>query len=314
MEKESIIAQVDYSTEQIMKDISNDITAAIGNDLQDIKDDTKAIEDIIEQTEEITNKLRGFDGLSSSLADLKAYAKESKLLAEKISPLESQLIDLHKNIGNGFEQSNNKTRELISGIGALQSAIVVGQNSVNDIFNTVSNIHTVISSVEKTQNNNFAEVSEVLRDTEEKDLSFKESALQSLTLCKESIQLANDKIASVLSSLITTAEKVEITKADVSQLITANSASTLNAFKNENDSIKQSIGAVSQKLQDVDAYVHQRTNELDTRIESIYAELQVFSHQNEVQINTLKESLEKVQVTLDIIVNLTTPFWKKWGK
>lgn len=229
MGKESIIAQVDSSTEQIMRNISDGITSAIDGNLQDIKDDTKAIEDIVERTEEITQKLSRFDGLSSSLADLKVFAEESKQLSEKISPLESQLIDLHKSIDN---------------------------------------VHNVISSVEKTQSNRFAEVS----------------------------------------------EKVGTTKTDVSQFIAAHAESTLQAIKNENDSLKQSVTAVSLKIQEVDNYVHQRTDELDTRIESIHTEIQTFEQKNEAQLNMLKESLEKVQVTLDIVVNLTTPFWKKWGK
>ena len=275
MGKESIIAQVDSSTEQIMRDISNGITSAIGENLQDIKDDTKVIEDIVERTEEITQKLSGFDGLSSSLADLKAFAEESKQLSEKISPLESQLIDLHKGIGS---------------------------------------IHSIISSVEGTQSNKFAEVSEVLREARDKNLSFSESAIQYLTVCKDSIKIANDKLASVLSSLMAISEKVETTKNDISQLITTQFESTFHAIKNENDNIKQSVTSVSQKIQEVENFIHQRTGELDSRIESIHTEIQTFGQQNEVQLNFLKESLEKVQVTLDIVVNLTTPFWKKWGK
>ena len=275
MGKESIIAQVDSSTEQIMRNISDGITSAIDGNLRDIKDDTKAIEDIVERTEEITQKLSGFDGLSSSLADLKAFAEESKQLSEKISPLESQLKYLH---------------------------------------NSIDSVHNVISSVEKIQSNKFEEVSEELRDAKEKNLSFSESALQYLTVCKDSIQLANEKFASLLSSLVTMSEKVETTKSDVSQLITTQLESTFHNIKNESDSMKQNVAAVSLKLQEVDNFVHQRTDELDTRIEAIHTEIQVFGQQNEAKLNMLKESLDKIQVTLDIVVNLTTPFWKKWGK
>ena len=84
MGKESIIAQVDPSTEKIMNKISNGITNAIDENLRGIKDDTKAIEDIVERTEEITQKLSRFDGLSSSLAELKVFAEESKQFSEKI--------------------------------------------------------------------------------------------------------------------------------------------------------------------------------------------------------------------------------------
>lgn len=275
MGKESIIAQVDSSTEQIMRDISNGITSAIDENLQGIKDDTRAIEDIVERTEEITLKLSRFDELSSSLADLKTFAEESKQLSEKISPIESLLIDLHESI---------------------------------------SSIHTVISSVEKTQSNKFAEVSEALRDAKENSLNFNETTLHSLTVCKDCIQLADNKLEMIMSSLMTISEKVETAKTDVSQLIAAHSESTLQAIRNENDGMNQSITAVSQKLKEVDSFAHQKADDLNTRIESLHTEIQAFSQQNEAQLNILKESVDKVQVTLDVVVNLTTPFWKKWGK
>jgi len=275
MGKESIIAQVDSSTEQIMRDISNGITSAIDENLQDIKDDTRAIEDIVERTEEITLKLSRFDGLSSSLADLKTFAEESKQLSEKISPIESLLIDLHESI---------------------------------------SSIHTVISSVEKTQSNKFAKISEALLDAKDNSHNFNETALNSLTACKDCIQLANNKLETIMSSLTTVSEKVETAKTDVSQLIAAHSESTLQAIRNENDRMNQSITAVSQKLKEVDTFAHQKADDLNTRIESLHTEIQAFSQQNEAQLNILKESVDKVQVTLDVVVNLTTPFWKKWGK
>ena len=275
MGKESIIAQVDESTERIMKDISDGITSAIDENLQGIKDDTKAIEDIVERTEEITEKLSRFDGRSSSLTDLKAFAEESKLLSEKISPLESLLIDLHESI---------------------------------------SSIHTVISSVEKTQSNKFAEVSEALGDAKENSHKFNETILHSLAACKDCTQLANNKLEMIMSSLMTVSEKMETAKTDVSQLIAAHSESTLQAIRNENDRMKQSIAEVSQKLKEVDTFAHQKADDLNTRIESLHTEIQAFSQQNEAQLNILKESVDKVQVTLDVVVNLTTPFWKKWGK
>ena len=72
MEKKTIIAQVDYATEQIMSEISGNITSTIDYNLQDIKGNTKNIID----------KLDDFDGLSSSLEDLKEFAKESRTLAK----------------------------------------------------------------------------------------------------------------------------------------------------------------------------------------------------------------------------------------
>ena len=43
--------------------------------------------------------------------------------------------------------------------------------------------------------------------------------------------------------------------------------------------------------------------------ESVHEE---FERKTSSQIDEINKSMEKVQATLDIIVNLVTPFWKKW--
>jgi uncharacterized protein YajQ (UPF0234 family) len=37
-----------------------------------------------------------------------------------------------------------------------------------------------------------------------------------------------------------------------------------------------------------------------------------FEHNTDAKLKQLSESVEKLQATLDIVVNLVTPFWKKW--
>lgn len=244
MKNKSIIAQVDYSTEQIMKDISIDITSAIGDSLQDIKDDTKAITNIYGQTEEISSKLRKFDGLSSSLADLKVFANESKVLAEKISPLESRLLNIQTHIEN-------------------------------EISNAGEQIHNGLSSVEKRQANKLAEITGAIRNAE---------------------------------------EKVENGNNEVAQKIAEESSSIIKDYNEKQKNLLNRIASVSQKLQDIEELVQQKTEKLDERINALQEDLKLFAEQNESEFNVLKESVEKVQVTLDIVVNLTTPFWKKWGK
>lgn len=244
MKNKSIIAQVDYSTEQIMKDISIDITSAIGDSLQDIKDDTKAITNIYGQTEEISSKLRKFDGLSSSLADLKVFANESKMLAEKISPLESQLLNIQTHIEH-------------------------------EITNAGEKIHNGLSSVEERQTNKFAEISGAIRNAE---------------------------------------EKVENSNNELTQKIKDESSSILRDCNEKQEVLLNIIAGVSHKLQDIEVLVQQKNEKLDERIDALQSDLKLFAEQNESQLNVLKESIEKVQVTLDIVVNLTTPFWKKWGK
>lgn len=42
------------------------------------------------------------------------------------------------------------------------------------------------------------------------------------------------------------------------------------------------------------------------------AEIEKVQQANKEQFASLAESVEKLQATLDIVVNLVTPFWKKW--
>jgi hypothetical protein len=245
MGNESIIAQVDYSTEQIMKDISNDITNAIGDNIQDIKDDTKAITDIYDQTEEISRKVSSLDALSSSLADLNVIANESsKNLAEKITTIESQLLKIQNHIEN-------------------------------EITDSVEKIHVGISSVEERQSNKLSEMSIALRNAE---------------------------------------VKVDTIKEEITQKIEDKSSSILKDYNEKQEIFLNRIEGISQKTQDVEKFIQQRTEEINKRIDVIQLGFTSFVEQNKSQLNILKESLDKVQVTLDIVVNHTTPFWKKWFK
>jgi chromosome segregation ATPase len=81
--------------------------------------------------------------------------------------------------------------------------------------------------------------------------------------------------------------------------------------------IQQRIEKVSQELQNVEekfVELDQKTGNLEKQVNEVQANLVIITQQNETQLNTLKESVEKIQATLDIVVNLTTPFWKKWSK
>lgn len=251
MEKKTIVAQVDYATEQIMRDISGNITSAIDQNLQRIKNDIGTIEDVYSQTEDIIEKLNNFDGLSSSLADLKEFAKESRTLAKTISPLESQIANIKNIVTIGIEKNENKANDVIS--------------------------------------------------------SAKENLTYSQTTLKPLSQSANDKLDSMLSSLAESEDKVTKT-------IEHGVSSIKDTYTEGLRSIQNSIERVSQKLQNVEENIDQKTSDLEKRINDVQDNLTKIAQQNEAQLNTLKESIEKIQATLDIVVNLTTPFWKKWSK
>lgn len=248
MEKKTIIAQVDYATEQIMKDISGNITSTIDVNLQDIKGNTK----------DIIDKLDDFDGLSSSLEDLKEFAKESRTLAKTISPIESQLANIQALVIEGVEKNGNKTSEVIS---SVKENLVYSQNVLTPLS-----------------------------------------------------QLADEKLDSVMSSL---PKAVQESESKVIQTITDGVGAIHKTYAEGREEILCNIENISQELLKVKEnieFTKQRTEVIENRICDIEANIERIAQQNESQLNALKESIEKIQATLDIVVNLTTPFWKKWGK
>lgn len=248
MEKKTIIAQVDYATEQIMKDISGNITSTIDVNLQDIKGNTK----------DIIDKLDDFDGLSSSLEDLKEFAKESRTLAKTISPIESQLANIQALVIEGVEKNGNKTSEVIS---SVKENLVYSQNVLTPLS-----------------------------------------------------QLADEKLDSVMSSL---PKAVQESESKVIQTITDGVGTIHKTYAEGREEILCNIENISQELLKVKEnieFTKQRTEVIENRICDIEANIERIAQQNESQLNALKESIEKIQATLDIVVNLTTPFWKKWGK
>lgn len=248
MEKNTIIAQVDYATEQIMRDISENITSVIDDNMQDIKGNTK----------DIIDKLDDFDGLSSSLEDLKEFARESRTLARTISPIESQLASIQNLVIESVGKNRDKADEVMSSIKG--------------------------------------------------NLAYSQNALHPLS------QAANEKLDSIMSSLPNAVKESEI---KVIQTVLEGMSTIRKTYAEEQANVLSEIGKVSQELQKVEGCMEladQRISEIEKRIRIIETNIERIAQQNESQLNALKESAEKIQATLDIVVNLTTPFWKKWGK
>lgn len=196
--------------------------------------------------------------MSSSLADLKEFAKESRTLAKTISPLESQIANIKSLVAEGIGKNDNKVSEVISLI--------------------------------------------------KENLTYSQTSLKPLS------QSANEKLDSMLSSLPNALTESE---GKVTQTIENGVSSIKEIYAERMENIQERIENVSQKLQNVEekfVELDQKTGDLEKQINKVQANLAIIAQQNEAQLNTLKESVEKIQATLDIVVNLTTPFWKKWGK
>lgn len=75
----SVILQVDESTKGLMEEIQSGITSSIEDGIRDVKSKVEAVDD---NTDMILRKFKNFDGLSSSIDQLRSLAEESKSLPQ----------------------------------------------------------------------------------------------------------------------------------------------------------------------------------------------------------------------------------------
>lgn len=87
-----------------------------------------------------------------------------------------------------------------------------------------------------------------------------------------------------------------------------------------NDAIENVCGGIdavekrTHKIEDKLANLMSSHNDFIVKYSADETSQRVFENNTSSQIATINNSLAKVQATLDIIVNLVTPFWKKWKK
>lgn len=132
MEKDSIIAQVDATTEKIMNDIAEDITSGISDNLQDVtngisdslQDITKGISDNLQHITNDTQKifstlqqacqsLNRLDDLPMSLAEIKAMVGKVNDLNDKLSALKDELASLQLHIENHVDDNLRNHTEVV---------------------------------------------------------------------------------------------------------------------------------------------------------------------------------------------------------
>lgn len=122
------------------------------------------------------------------------------------------------------------------------------------------------------------------------------------------IEKGNVGVSTLLNEVLQKLSQSEIVRLDMFDKINT-SLST----------IKESIGKLSQSLDEKSALIESsicKVSESHSDFSKRYAENesfhQEFENKTSSQIEDINKSMEKIQVTLDIIVNLVTPFWKKW--
>ena len=258
----SVILQVDESTKGLMEEIQSGISSSIEDGMREVKNKVDAVDG---NTDMILRRFKNFDGISSSVEQLRTLAEESKKFAAIVSPLESTVSEL--------KQGSKSQEQTLSQITSNVSLLVKGVVELGDKESTLAseikaNIKNVLDCIESGDNN------------------------------------TNTLLNDVLQKL----SQAEIVRQEISAKI--NSSLT---------SIKESVNELSLHIDDNSIHIESsigKVAESQAEFSIKYAENETahkeFENKTATQIENLNQSLEKIQATLDIVVNLVTPFWKKW--
>lgn|SRR5574344_313916 len=258
----SVILQVDESTKGLMEEIQTGITSSIEDGLRDVKGKVETVDD---NTEMILHKFKNFDGLSSSIENLRALAEQSKKFSEIVSPLQNNVYEIKQET-----KTNQQTlSQAISNIALLVKGVVELGDKQKAID---SGIRTELQKV-STQNSEESK-----------------SAKESLGKIIEELNQA-DKIRQELY------DRINGTLANVSGQI---------------DEVKKSLVEKTDKIENQLINLMGSQKDFISKYSDDEASHKTYEEDTASQIATINNSLEKVQATLDIIVNLVTPFWKKW--
>lgn len=258
----SVILQVDESTKGLMEEIQSGISSSIEDGLKEVKDKVESVDGT---TDIILRKFKNFDGLSSTVEQLRSLAEESKKFTDIVSPLENSVQEL--------KQENKFQEQILSKVTLDVELLVKGVVELSDKENSISdeikrNIQDVLNSLEK----------------------------------------GNESSKTLLKDVLEKLAQAEIVRQKETNKIDASFCS-----------IKGLIGDLShhidEKSTSIESNIHKATEsnvELSKRIAENELIHQEFEIKTSAQIEDINRSIEKVQATLDIIVNMVTPFWKKW--
>jgi len=259
----SVILQVDESTKGLMEEIQSGISSSIEDGMREVKNKVDAVDG---NTDMILRKFKNFDGISSSVEQLRTLADESKKFAAIVSPLESSVSELKQ----GSKSQEQTLSQITSNVTLLVKDVVELGDKENTLASEIkANIKNVLDCIESGDNN------------------------------------TNTLLNDVLQKLLSQAETV---RQEISAKINSSLAS-----------IKESVNELSLHIDDKSAHIESsigKVAESQAEFSIKYAENETahkeFENKTTTQIEDLNQSLEKIQATLDIVVNLVTPFWKKW--
>lgn len=260
--KNSVILQVDESTKGLMEEIQSGITSSIEDGLREVKD---IVETVDGNAENILRKFKSFDGLSSSIEELRALAEQSKKFAEIVSPLQSSVYEI---------KQETKTNE-------------------QTLSQAVSNITFLVEKIIG------------LEDKQKEINSAVKAELQKVLNC---ISTENKNIKDTLGNIIEKLNQEDKIRQELYDKLNA----TLTNLHGKIEAVEKDLIERTDKLKNEVANLMSSHNDFIVKYSTDETSRKVFENNTTSQIVSINNSLNKIQASLDIIINFVTPFWKKW--
>lgn len=259
----SVIMQVDESTKGLMEEIQSGISSSIEESIRDVK---STVESVGDNTDMILRKFRNFDGVGSSIEQLRSLADESKKFAAMVSPLQNSMAEIkqvsktNENILSQQVENLNSLAQSVNNLGGKQDVIS------SDIKNDLTELKVHYAELTEKQSQ------QIIEGLEAKLSAMETSLQQGMSDIKSILSEVNRSVCCVKDSLTEDAQKLE---ESIDRIATEQKNFSTSYAAHESDHIE-------------------------------------FENNATMQFKQLGESVEKLQATLDIVVNLVTPFWKKW--
>lgn len=138
MKNNDIIVQVDESTKELMQNIQAGLST-------DVKEQISKIQTTENENSErigrVIRKLNGFDGMNTSLEELKKMAQETNSLKNVIPPISESINDIRK-----------KHDTVIETVNGIKDAVKQNSESIGELKNEISkNIDNIASKIQNLQ-------------------------------------------------------------------------------------------------------------------------------------------------------------------
>lgn len=239
-------------------------------------------------------------GISSSIED---GMREVKDKVESVDGTAEMILRKFKNFDSlsitveqlrSLAEESKKFSSVVSPLESSVSELKQGSKTLEEALSHVkSNIDLLVKGVVE------------LNEKEANSSSKLKSEIQKVL---ESINYGNENTSTLLNDILQKMSQAENERKGF--------FSELNASIS---SINTNIGLLSQSLNEKASKIETNIHEVEklhkvlaNRYSENEAAHQDFASKTNSQIDEIKKVLEKNQATLDIIVNLSTPFWKKW--